>query len=232
EMMIRDNPLPEKQKAVKMLASFEDQASVAMLGRLVSQYLDETLPAGLRLDVWNAAYGLARDGRQLRQKLSEYRKARSVNDPIASWRDSLDGGDVKAGQVVFETKAELSCVRCHQSASAETQVGPRLDDVGSRLSAEQILRSIVRPNDELAKGFETIVVALKDGTTVTGLVQSENSERIEIRTGEGKSIQIPKTEIEERIKGVSLMPEGLVEKMSAEDLRNLLAYLVSRKKAE
>jgi quinoprotein glucose dehydrogenase len=136
------------------------------------------------------------------------------------------------GKNIFLTRADLSCQRCHLPANSKERVGPSLEGVGSRLTHEQLLQSIVKPNAILAKGFETSTFGLKDGTTLSGVVEQEEPGRILIRNSEGKQIAIEKANIEERAKGVSLMPEGLGDRLNLRDLRDLTAYLASLKVVE
>jgi hypothetical protein len=64
------------------------------------------------------------------------------------------------------------------------------------------------------------------------VVEQEEPGRILIRNSEGKQIAIEKANIEERAKGVSLMPEGLGDRLNLRDLRDLTAYLASLKVVE
>jgi quinoprotein glucose dehydrogenase len=79
----------------------------------------------------------------------------------------------------------------------------------------------------LARGFETVALALNDGSVVAGLLLEEFPARIVLRTGDGKTLTVDKTVVEERAQGVSLMPEGLAERMTLRELRDLTAYLQS-----
>lgn len=221
--------LSERQKAIEMLFELSDQASLKQLEQLVNQYVDGSLDAGLRLDVNLTVHKLAKEGRGLRQKLDDYMKSKSPADQLIKWRDTIAGGDPVKGKAIFENRTELSCVRCHETATDATRVGPSLAKVGERLKPEQILLSIVKPGSELAKGFETVVLGLKDGTTVSGLNQKENETEIVLLTSEGKPVSVAKDQIEERANGGSLMPDGLADKLNLSELRDLIAFLLSSK---
>ncbi len=218
----------DSQQAIRVLAESSDKGSIDTLSKLVDSYANGKLDPKLRLEVREAVDRLGDAAKPLAEKVAEALKSRA-DDPVGLWLDALEGGDAAAGESVFRNRSDLSCVRCHQPADASQRVGPTLEDVGARLTSRQILRSIVKPNDEMAKGFETVTLALNDGTIASGLLQEEFPGRVVLKSAEGKTITIDKSAIEERTKGVSLMPEGQADRISLRDLRDLVAYLSSLK---
>ena len=227
--VLADGRINEKQRAIRLLGHHEDAESLKIMTALVDQLTEGKLPPELHLEVRESADELAKAGRNLRNRLDTYNKLQVEKDVLARWNNALAGGNAEAGKQIFMNRTDLSCVRCHQPANAADRVGPTLDDVGTRLLPREILQSIVEPNATLAKGFESVVVALRDGTVVTGLIQEEFPARLVIKTAEGKSMTIDKNAIDEQKNGASLMPEKLGNKMTIRELRDLVAYLVSLK---
>lgn len=227
--VLADGRIDEKQRAIRLLGHHEDAESLKIMTSLVDDLTAGKLPPELHLEVRESADELAKAGRNLRNSLESHEKSQAAKDPLARWHNAMAGGDPQAGKQIFINRTDLSCVRCHLATNAADRVGPALDDVGSRLSSRDILQSIVEPNASLAKGFESVVVALRDGTITTGLVQEEFPARLVIRTAEGKNLTIDKNAIEEQKKGASLMPEKLGNKMTMRELRDLVAYLSSLK---
>ena len=227
--VLADGRIDEKQRAIRLLGHHEDAESLNIMKSLVDDLTNGKLSPELHLEVRESAEELAKAGRNLRNRLEGYEKTQLEKDPLARWHNALAGGDPQAGKQLFSNRTDLSCVRCHLTANAADRVGPALDDVGSRLTSHEILQSIVEPNATLAKGFESVVVALRDGTIATGLVQEEFPARLVIRTAEGKNLTIDKNTIDEQKKGASLMPEKLGNKMTIRELRDLVAYLASLK---
>ncbi|MGE0144422.1 MAG: PQQ-dependent sugar dehydrogenase [Planctomycetota bacterium] len=76
-----------------------------------------------------------------------------AKDPLAAWRDCLDGGDAVRGRAIFEQRQDVSCIRCHAVAGVGGTVGPALDKIGARRDAESILRSLVQPMAEIVDGY-------------------------------------------------------------------------------
>ena len=85
------------------------------------------------------------------------------------------------------------------------------------------------PNSQIAKGFETAVVANDSGQVFTGIVKTENSDFIELIQNDGSQKRIAIEEIVARRKGNSSMPEDLIKFMKPRELRDLVAYLTSLK---
>ncbi len=220
----------ESQKAIQALANSKDDESRALIDSLVDLYVSEKLPVPLRLDVREAVDKSGPSGRMMRKKLETWRTAKSRSDPFVLWADAEVGGDPRTGESLFRNRADLSCLRCHQPANSTAQrVGPSLDDVGSRLTTRQIVEAIVNPSASIAAGFESVTMALNDGTIVSGLVKEETAERILITNAEGEAVSIDKTSIEARTKGSSLMPDRIMQSMTLVELRDIVAYLATLK---
>jgi quinoprotein glucose dehydrogenase len=104
-------------------------------------------------------------------------------------------------------------------------VGPELFGVGRRRDREYVLRSILEPNAEVAPGFDSELIELKDGTTLTGVVKSETDLVVQIQTTEGSKIAVSKKETVSRTRGLSPMPDGLGELITKRELRDLIEAL-------
>ncbi|MCE9556983.1 MAG: c-type cytochrome [Planctomycetes bacterium] len=136
-------------------------------------------------------------------------------------------GDVGQGADLFKRQG---CIACHAIAPGQAPIGPQLLDIGRRYNRQQLVESIVKPSATIAQGFATNRVDLKSGLTQSGFIVREAADEVELRTTEGKSLVVPKSEIEERSESkVSAMPEGLVGNLTVEELASLIAFLESLK---
>jgi putative heme-binding domain-containing protein len=136
-------------------------------------------------------------------------------------------GNVKDGEGLF---TRLTCINCHTVKEGESLKGPHLGGIATRYSRAELLESVLRPSVKIAQGFETHVIALTSGKKITGFIVKESGTQIEMRDGEGTLSVIKKSDIEERDRSkVSVMPEGLLDKSTVEDLRSLVTYLESLK---
>lgn len=139
---------------------------------------------------------------------------------------SLRGGNVARGEAVFKQV----CSACHLVGSLGKKFGPDLTDVGSRFSHEKIIESIVMPNEEISKGYETVLLLTYDGATQNGFILKEDDKSITLGIANGKEVTIDKEEIEIRKEmKASSMPEGLVKTIAPIEFLDLIAYLIEQK---
>jgi putative heme-binding domain-containing protein len=132
-------------------------------------------------------------------------------------------GDAKRGGEIF-TKS--GCVACHTTRSDEMPKGPFLGGIATRYSRAELCESILKPNEKIAQGFETQWFKNKEGDDFEGFVTREGGDDLDVRNIAGITTTLAKKEIAERGKReTSMMPAGLLDKLTAEDLDALLAFL-------
>ena len=143
---------------------------------------------------------------------------------IARYSSILVGaGDPYPGKVLYVQM----CGKCHTLHSQGGKIGPDLTTY-KRDDVRQMLIHIVNPSAEIREGFETQVAVLNDGRVVTGFLVEQDPQAMTLRSPDGQTISLERSEIDELIKSrKSLMPEGQLKDLSDEQLRNLFAYLRS-----
>ncbi len=213
----------EQQAACAILGSRSDQPSLELLISWFDRMLAGQVPAAIRLDLLLAAR--ARRSPPLEEALANYQSQLSADDPLATWRESLAGGNAARGAKLFHAKAELSCLRCHKIGDSGGDVGPNLSKIGAEKSREYLLESIVTPDKEIAKGFDSAVVVTNEGLVRVGIVKAEDDSRLVLMTAEGNLLTLPKADIDERSRGKSAMPEKLLAHLSPWELRDLIEFL-------
>lgn len=138
----------------------------------------------------------------------------------------LRGGNAKRGEGVYKQV----CSACHQIGELGKKFGPNLSDIGSRFDKEKIVRSVIMPNAEISKGYETVNVLTIDGETINGFVIAKTDETLSLGIANGKQIDIPIDDIEfEKPMKASSMPEGLAKQIAPIEFLDLIAYLSSQK---
>ncbi len=215
---------PVRGLAWDLIAANDSPRAKEQLASGLEKYLSGELPSDVRLNVAEAVRRRLPDATA---KIADFEQKSQASEPLAPWLDSLEGGDAETGKQLFFGKTELSCVRCHQVDRTGGEVGPKLTTIGKTLNRRQLLEAICLPNTRIAEGYETAVIADEDGNVFTGIIASENDERVELIAADGVHHRIEKDLIVARKKGLSSMPLGLAELVSARELRDLVAYLAS-----
>jgi putative heme-binding domain-containing protein len=136
---------------------------------------------------------------------------------------ALESGsaDPYAGRALF---AE-SCQKCHRLFRQGALVGPDLTPY-PRGDAATLLNHIVNPSLEIREGYETWILETEDGRLLTGFLADEDNRSITLRMGDMQQLTLAKDQVlDRRRSGRSLMPEGLLEPLSDQQIRDLLAFL-------
>ncbi len=217
----------ERQGALALLADLRVPEADAVLEHWLDQLLTKKAPAEIQLDILLAA-GASKNP-AIAKKLAGYEATRDAKNPMSVYRESMVGGDADNGRRIFLEKSEVSCLRCHKIDGVGGEVGPDLTGIGKKQKRDYLLESIVDPNKQIAKGYETVVITLQSGVIKAGILKSEDAKEVRIMTPEGQLLAIPKTDIEERSRGPSAMPGDLVQKLSRTELRDLVEFLAGLK---
>lgn len=140
------------------------------------------------------------------------------------------GGDVARGQKLFADVNGLACAKCHAVAGQGGAVGPDMTGIAAKYTKDEIATSILYPSAKIASGYEPVIVAVKDGRVISGVIKADTTSGLELEDAEAKRLRVPLDDIEERRPGdVSIMPNGLAEGLKPTDFADLLAYLMTLK---
>lgn len=132
-------------------------------------------------------------------------------------------GATDRGQVVFRA----ACATCHKAEGFGAEVGPDLATVTNR-DEEGLIIHILDPNLEVLPQYLNYNVATIDGRILSGQIASETPTSITLKRAEGVTDVVPRDQIDELVStGQSLMPEGLEEQVSVEQMADLITYLKS-----
>ncbi|MCA8977225.1 MAG: DUF1080 domain-containing protein [Planctomycetes bacterium] len=146
-------------------------------------------------------------------------------------QDGLDGRDLASGHNLFHA---AGCASCHYFAGEGGNHGPDLTSLGNKFTAADVLESILEPSLVISDQYSGSVVHRRDGTTVFGRatqVQLEGADYWEIvpAVADAVPLRVAAAEVEKvEPSPLSPMPRGLVDALNPEELRDLLAFLLSR----
>jgi putative membrane-bound dehydrogenase-like protein len=136
--------------------------------------------------------------------------------------ERLKAADVSRGRQVFSQV----CAVCHKLYGQGAAIGPDLTGSG-RANLDYLLENIVDPNAIVPADYRVSDIELKDDRSLTGLVVSRNERTVTLQTPTEK-LTIDRTEIVKmRQTSISLMPEGLLQGMKDDEVRDLIAYLMT-----
>ena len=137
---------------------------------------------------------------------------------------ALKGDAARGREVYFRSKAD--CARCHKLKGEGGDIGPDMSVIGAKMGKEGLLTSILRPSDAIQNEFAQWIVKTSSKGLVSGILVEETPERLVLKDGEGRRIEIPTSDIEARKKSeVSPMPEALINELTRQDLADLLDFL-------
>ena len=135
--------------------------------------------------------------------------------------------NVSNGKTVFSK----TCALCHQVENEGFSFGPALTEIGSKLPKEGQLEAILQPSAGISFGYEGWELTMKDGSKTSGIIASKTESDIELKFPGGNKQSIKANEVASRKQmKESLMPDGLEQSMSTQDLADLLEYLDKLKK--
>jgi quinoprotein glucose dehydrogenase len=224
--VLKNGQVSERQRAFAILGEMKGPPADAELVKWLDKLLAGEVAAEVRLDLLEAANRSATPA--IQKKVRNYENTRK-DKPFGLYGDVLVGGDAEAGRRIFQGKAEVSCLRCHKVRGVGGEVGPDLSGIGKRQKRDYLLESLLAPNKQIAKGFETLVLTLNNGKSVTGVLKSEDAREIRLMTPEGQFLVVRKDRVDERDTGKSAMPEDVTKHLTRLEIRDLVEFLAGLK---
>ena len=126
---------------------------------------------------------------------------------------------------------EIAGMEAHKAGDVGIDFGPALTEIGDKLAREAMYLSIIEPNQAISFGFEGYSVKTKTGLTLIGYITSESANELVMKVPGGVTVTTNKSDIISKVPiNGSLMPEGLVDSMSKQELVDLVEYLMTLKK--
>ena len=178
-----------------------------------------------------AAY-LAAKPLEIRDDLLKDRRPRTewtLADLEGSVNGMEKGRSFVHGRELFRT---ASCVSCHKLGDAGNQFGPELAKLDAKMNALEITKHILDPSLRIEEKYRSTTVVTDDGRRITGLVVADTPSElalVENPVASAEPIRIKKTDIEEKsVSPVSIMPKGLLDKLSRDEVLDLIAYVAAR----
>ncbi|WP_035611119.1 c-type cytochrome [Haloferula sp. BvORR071] len=211
----------EVEKNPKEVGFFQAIADLKLAG------FDKQIEAGIKwdstkiIDAAKAAQAAVAAGGGSGKKVAELPVADVVKAAMTG------KGDVATGQRLFTAQG---CIACHSIDPKAEQKGPYLGAAGAKFTRDYLVDSVLDPNKAVAQGFQTSVLAMKDGTSKMGFVTGEADGIVEVRDITGTVTKIKREDVKEETHlSQSMMPQGLAAGLTVEEFTSLIEFLVSQK---
>lgn len=190
---------------------------------------DADLAASLR--AWEAVYAERfPSGPPLTETIA--RRAYTLDELVSEVLDSpVRGNAVPDRGRALLTQAQ--CLNCHKFGAEGQGLGPDLTTLSSRFEARDILKAMVEPSAEISDQYKPVMVATLDGKILNGMPAGDDPENLILLLSDGTKVTIPKADIEEQGESnVSVMPEGLLDTLTPQQIADLIALFEAQPRVE
>ncbi len=163
-------------------------------------------------------------------KFNRPRKAWTIEELTPLLDEVAHGGrNFGNGKQIF---AATNCIACHKLNGVGQEVGQDLAKLDPKQKPADILKSILEPSANINEKFQSYIIETKEGKVHTGLIVEETGSSIKILENplaKTAAVTIEKSNIETRTKSpTSIMPKGLLDKLTRDEILDLLAYVIAR----
>ncbi|MBI3879670.1 MAG: dehydrogenase, partial [Verrucomicrobia bacterium] len=214
----------------RLLPAFERGANEALGLKLVANLRDSAGVRGLRVDL-------------VKPLVAKYPKSvqaaaepllNSLNADASKQAAHLDElvkqlppGDLRRGQVVF-VSAKAACTTCHAQGHLGGHLGPDLTNLGKVRTERDLLEAIVYPSASFVRSYEPFTVVTKGGDDFTGIIKKDAPDEVILAIGPLQEQRVARADITEMRPGtVSIMPAGLEDVLTRQELADLVTFLKS-----
>jgi len=145
-------------------------------------------------------------------------------DPASA---SVRVGDAARGRTLFNGKAQ--CAQCHRVNGQGPRVAPDLSDIGSIRTLAALQRVLLTPDESLLPIHRPVTLVTKDGRTLRGRRLNEDTYTVQIIDEKENLVSIDKASLRDLVVGAKASMPSYADKLTADELADVIAYLVSLK---
>ena len=146
-------------------------------------------------------------------------------DRVAELIDLVEhDGQPARGEAVY-SREDMQCMTCHAIGGVGGKVGPDMTSLGASAPIDYLIESIYKPNAKIKENYHSVNILTVDGLVLTGIIVGSDNNEVILRDARNKLVRIPKDDIEFQKPGKSLMPEGLVDRLTQQEQVDLIKFL-------
>lgn len=185
--------------------------------------LSETaIAAGLR-----ATRDGGRNEPELQAALTPLLQTETINmtpEKIQEMAKLVSNGDPANGELVYR-RQDLACSNCHAIGGIGGKVGPDMTSLGASAPVDYLIESLFDPNAKIKENYHAVTVVTEDDQIFTGIETESSDEELVLRDANDKVLRIPQAEVVLKKPAQSLMPVGVVDRLSSKEQVDLVSFL-------
>lgn len=242
-----------QREAVRALALHSDAARASVLVKVA---VDDSLGANLRADAVAGLASVAADHSDMLTMLSQSQNSNvsaeasrtllsaglaKRNLPrkpavaaLDKWLTLVDQAsgepNMAVGRRLFFHSTLGGCYKCHAMNGRGNSIGPDLTTIHNQtgITRDWLLKHIVNPNAEMAPYYRPQQIVTVEGKVLTGLIVGKEGKKQAYVGTDGVIFYVDKSDVEERREmTTSIMPTGLLDNLTAHEIRDLIAYVLA-----
>ncbi len=136
--------------------------------------------------------------------------------------DTLKQANLASGRLLYTKQ----CAACHKLFGEGGNIGPELTG-SQRANLDYVLENMLDPSAVVPREYQVSIITTNSGRTLTGIVKEETERALTVQT-QNEVVIVPKDEIDlRRQSNLSMMPEGMLDRLTSDEVRDLVGYLAS-----
>jgi len=209
---------PDEELGHKLLAALQQSTAAKRLPAASARALFAKFPPAVQTDAASLIQSLDADAAKQAARL----------DALLAELKSQHS-DIRRGQAVFNS-TKTACSSCHRIGYLGGNIGPDLTRISEARTERDLLESVVFPSASFVRSYEPVVVVTKSGDDYSGVLRKDAPDELVIATGPNAEVRVARSDVTEMRPGaVSVMPAGLEEQLSKQELADLIAFLKGTK---
>jgi putative heme-binding domain-containing protein len=141
-------------------------------------------------------------------------------------------GDPTRGEQIFNLSSAAQCKSCHVVHGVGGSIGPDLSMIGRKYDRAALLETILQPSKAIAHEYRPYMLETAEGQVFVGFLAEKTDQQVVLKDIKGNLTRVPAGEVEALVEQEkSLMPELVLQEVTAQDAADLLAFMTTLKQS-